>query len=281
MKRLFAILVVLMLVSMACSFSGNEPEAQPAAQSENRCGDGVCDGPENTAKCPADCPAAGDIAGGVDTDNETDTTPEEQSTSTESSEEAQPENGYRYVSFGGTIITTLNTALMGDFTGIAFEYSGDYQIELWFPLAGGEALQQRNTIVLTEFKDLYFDSSPCVWELNESAFEPVSFELETSLNLNGIQEGGQPADELVYQLVTVPQAVIGGVVQCEGSPGDFSDPAAYPILTTWFMQGFANPIHLNAIENNTVERQPAGPTYFVDIPRETLSYIIVPDLNTP
>lgn len=57
MKRLFTILMVLVLVSMACSFSGNEPETQPAPQSEKRCGDGVCDGPENRANCPADCAA--------------------------------------------------------------------------------------------------------------------------------------------------------------------------------------------------------------------------------
>ena len=202
-------------------------------------------------------------------------------------EDSGPESGYRYVSFSGTISTALNTASMGDFTGKAFEYSSDYSVELWFPLEGGEAVQQRNTIGLTEFKDLYFGDqscTPCEWVLDNSTFEPVSFTLDATLNLNAIEEGDQPADELVYQLAEMPQAVITGIVSCPcpgSAPGEFTDPAAFPQMLGWFMQKLVNPIHLNVLETNSVENFAVSPMGFLNIPEETLSYTIVPDLETP
>jgi hypothetical protein len=202
-------------------------------------------------------------------------------------EEAVPQSGYRYVSFSGTIRTALNTAPMGDFTGTAFEYSGDYSVELWFPLEGGEAVQMRNTMVLAEFKDLYFGDqrcTPCEWVLDNSTFEPVSFVLDASLNLNAFEEGNQPADELVYQLAEMPQAVITGIVTCPcpgSEPGEFTDPAAFPQMLGWFMQKLVNPIQLNVLETNSVENFAVSPMGFLNIPEETLMYIIVPDLETP
>ncbi len=61
MKRntLLITLTVLLILSLACSFSGSnggQPTAAPV--SENRCGDSVCDGPENLQTCPQDCSAA-------------------------------------------------------------------------------------------------------------------------------------------------------------------------------------------------------------------------------
>jgi len=281
MKRITLILAILVLLTLACRLSGNDTtpsnEVSPP-QSENRCGDGVCDGPENTDSCPEDCisGAAGQPNAAPDADDE------------ESQEAASPDtsgSGYRYVSFSGAISTALNTAAMGDFTGTAFEYSSDYSVELWFPMEGGPALQQRNTITLTEFKDLYFGDLtcvPCEWTLDESAFEPFSFTLEASLNLNAIEEDDQPADELVYQIVEVPRAVITGIVGCPcGTPGDFSDPAAIPQMLGWFMQKLVNPIHLNAIETNSVKDFAVSPMGFLNIPQETLSYNIVPNLETP
>lgn len=202
-------------------------------------------------------------------------------------EDAVPQSGYRYVSFSGTISTALNTASMGDFTGTAFEYSGDYSVELWFPLEGGEAVQRRNTMVLTEFKDLYFGDqscTPCEWVLDDSTFEPIPFTLDAALNLNAIGEGDQPADELAYQLAEMPQAVITGIVSCPcpgSAPGGFTDPAAFPQMLGWFMQKLVNPIHLNVLEINSVENFAVSPMGFLNISEETLSYIFVPDLETP
>jgi hypothetical protein len=283
MKKTFLLFSLLLITSLACSLgglSGGDAAPTQAPRSENRCGDSVCDGPENPQNCPADCAAAGASGG------QGSSTPGEMP-APGADPTAIPEAGYRYVSFGGSIYTTLNTATMGDFTGKAFEYSGKYQIELWFPMSGGESVRQRNTITLTEFKDLYFGYDPCApceWTLDESAFEPVAFELDASLNLNGIQEGDQPADELVYQLVEMPQAVITGVVFCpcpHSVPGDFSDPAAFPQMLGWFMQKLVNPIQLNALERNSVENFAVSPMGFVSIPEENLSYVIVPNLETP
>ena len=62
MKRLYPVLSILVLFSLACSLvgliGGGEGSAAPTEtppQSEKRCGDGVCDGPENANNCPQDC----------------------------------------------------------------------------------------------------------------------------------------------------------------------------------------------------------------------------------
>lgn len=298
MKRMVLIATILILSLSACNRPnenqgiqqgnlGEEQNPQPRqSESQKRCGDDVCDGPENAENCPQDCslPAQGT--------NQQST--KGKGVSESSAQEIQPaesgtqlDTGYRYVSFSGTVFTSLNTEGMGDFSGTAFEYSGKYSIELWFPIEGGEAVQQRNDIVLTEYKDLYFGDlscTPCEWVLNESAFEPVEFGLDATLNLNALQEDGQPADELVYQLSGVPGAVITGVVQCpcpNSAPDDFTDPSAFTQMLTWFMQKLANPIRLNVLETNSVENYPSSPMGFLNIPRETLSYTIVPDLSTP
>ena len=79
MKRSFALLVVLILFSLACSLGGfihsetatPTPEAvatteaptrkprptRPVTGESSPCGDGVCQGPENPENCPADCPS--------------------------------------------------------------------------------------------------------------------------------------------------------------------------------------------------------------------------------
>jgi len=64
MKRSIPIIIVLIILSLACSLSGitNKAEEstapnQPPPQGEKRCGDGVCDGPENADNCPEDCSA--------------------------------------------------------------------------------------------------------------------------------------------------------------------------------------------------------------------------------
>ncbi len=79
MKRRFALLVVLILFSLACSLgdlihsetTNPTPEAASTAEAPTResrltrqekgesfpCGDGVCQGPENPENCPADCPS--------------------------------------------------------------------------------------------------------------------------------------------------------------------------------------------------------------------------------
>lgn len=285
MKRTIIILSMMLFAvscSMPSSATGNQSAQnadQPSAgASQNRCGDDVCDGPENAGNCPEDCTLLAEI--GAEPDPKI-----AQGNQTESANTS--ESGYRYVSFSGSIFTALNSDLMGDFTGTAFEYSGDYSIELWFPMQGGEAVQQRNSITLTEFKDLYFRDdtcTPCDWILDKSAYEPVKFELDASLNIEGIREDDQTADELVYQLSTIPGDAITGIVQCpcEGSaPDEFVDPAAYTQMLGWFMQGIRNPIHLNVLESNTVENFAISPMGYLNIPKETLSYIIVPNLSTP
>jgi hypothetical protein len=62
MKHLTLLLASLLLLSLACSLSGEGQETPPVSQ--GKCGDGICDGPENAQNCPEDCQAGvGDSAG--------------------------------------------------------------------------------------------------------------------------------------------------------------------------------------------------------------------------
>ncbi len=198
---------------------------------------------------------------------------------------ANLEEGYRYVSVIGSIETAQNEEIMAGFEGIAFDYAANYSIELWFPIEGGKAVQQRNTITLTEFRDLYYGNprcTPCDWNLDASSFEALSFELETSLNLGVFEVGGRIADELVYELTVIPQKTITGIVQCPcGDPGDIFDPAAFPVLLSWFTQKLANPVFLNETISNTVENNMLYPAVIINIPEEKVSYLIVPSLEVP
>jgi hypothetical protein len=294
MKRIVLVLLTLFLLSLACSSpfdtspsdtpdTPTQDAQPPAAQSEKRCGDGVCDGPENTELCPQDCPAAPIQSMEKDTDAQ-----DPPSADPDQEQSQQPnESGYRYVSFSGTIRTTLNEELMGDFTGTAFEYAADYSIELWFPMAGGTAVQQRNTIALTEFHDLYYGDQtcvPCQWTLDTASFEPLSFDLDASLTLEGIMEGDETVDELAYQLTSPPTKVLTGTALCPcpgAIEGDITDPAAFPQLFAWFMQGITDPVHFQSLSASSVEMFPISPMSYISIPEQSLSYVTVPDLNTP
>ncbi|MFQ5448234.1 MAG: TonB-dependent receptor plug domain-containing protein, partial [Saprospiraceae bacterium] len=100
-------------------------------ESEKRCGDGICDGPETVNNCPEDC-AVGDppVRGG---DNEDVTASEEP---TAQAERAAPEAGYRYVSFSGTISTTLNAASMGAYIADEMSLSAHWKLNAGLRLSG-------------------------------------------------------------------------------------------------------------------------------------------------
>jgi len=59
-------------------------------------------------------------------------------------------SGYRKITLSGTIGSDHNQASVDLDEGeglTTFEYTGNYNIELWFPAEGGAAVQQNNTIV--------------------------------------------------------------------------------------------------------------------------------------
>jgi len=273
MKSLrLAVLVLILTISAACSAEGITEETG-AGNSQQTCGDSICDGPENPDNCPADCAAS--LAPSGEEEKPASANPQE-----------MPEDGYRYVSFSGTVQSLADFSTAGDFAGDYFEYSGAYSIEIWFPMEGGEAVQQRNTIQLTEFIPLVMgelECRPCQWVPEEAAYQPLHFELDTALNLEAVTEDGKPADELVYQLTNIPQKSFSVMVDCPcpGVPAAHDDPAAYPQLLAWFYQKLVNPIQLNVLETNQVESYSISPLGYITIPQETLSYVIVPDLNTP
>jgi len=66
MKKLTLMVMILVLISTACSHTGDlvpvektlpDMESPVQLESEKRCGDGICDGPENSDSCPQDCGA--------------------------------------------------------------------------------------------------------------------------------------------------------------------------------------------------------------------------------
>ena len=282
MKTAVYITAALTLLTASCALlpGSSSPELSAPIESQNRCGDGVCDGPENEAKCPQDCSeSAGAGQNQIDAD--------QASAAAETDHKNGSGTDYRYVSFSGEISTQPNFDTDPDFTGDCFEYTGEYSVELWFPADGGDAVQQRNTIVLTEFNPLYRGSGecrPCEWTPESSAYTPLEFELDADLTLNSITEGDQTVDELIYHLSTVPQKSFTVAVDCPcpGSMDTYPDPAAYPQLLSYFMfQTLRNPIQLNVLETNTVEDFPISPLASISIPEEHLSYVQVPDLDTP
>lgn len=69
MRRLWILLSLLVLISLACSLTGGgvtpTPTPTPAVGGPRHahCGDGICNGPENHQRCPQDC-AEGEQGGG-------------------------------------------------------------------------------------------------------------------------------------------------------------------------------------------------------------------------
>ncbi|MBC8333444.1 MAG: hypothetical protein H8E28_15795 [Anaerolineae bacterium] len=60
MKRIFLILTIMLILSLACSLSEGAGDSShtPAPQNVKGCGDGTCGGPENPKNCPEDCAAS-------------------------------------------------------------------------------------------------------------------------------------------------------------------------------------------------------------------------------
>ena len=198
-------------------------------------------------------------------------------------EKLSSKSGYRYVSVAGEVRTSPNTLSMGDFTGIAFEYSGDYSFEFWFPMEGGKALQQRCSIKLTSFKDRFFGEGKqeCAWLLDKTAFEPVPLFFEAELVLGAYTVEGKTADDFVCSLPMIPHTIIKGTVTCSGVPAEFTDPTAFPQMLAWFQQTLSKALRINAFRQDTVDTRPFGPIALVGIPKENTSYVFVPDLDTP
>jgi len=197
-------------------------------------------------------------------------------------------SGYRKVTLTGTVHTDCNeasVALSGGQGLKAFEYTGNYTMELWFPMAGGEAVQQRNTMVLTAYQEVCFGSAVCNCSLTPapSAYEERTFELEATLTLNGIYENDLPADELSIHLADLPIDPITVTAVCgTGAPGDYSDPSTYSSLMMYFyMNTLVSPIRVDDHVTNTWEGYPLShydDMYFVDI-TETRDYTIVSSLD--
>ncbi len=239
--RLLASALLILLLLTACGVA------------DQSCGDGTCADNENPISCPEDCAAIG-----------SDSAP-----------------GLRYVSFSGRIETQYNRQRLSRNGGdglTVFEYSGEYRIGLWFPMAGGTVLRQENTLALTELKDLAFGTAvDCEWIPDENAFQPLAFELRASLQIGAGDASGRASDLLRYRLVDMPTKVIEGTVRCPKSDGTWSttnlwDPAAIPQMLSLFARPLETPIRLDMAVTNVIERLAASLTG-EDIPQQTLGWV--------
>ena len=258
--RLLASALLILLLLTACTVA------------DQSCGDGTCADNENLINCPEDCTAIG-----------TDSAP-----------------GLRYVSFSGRIETQYNRQRFSRHGGdglTAFEYSGEYRIGLWFPMAGGPALRQENTLALTELKDLTFGTAvDCEWIPDENSFQPLEFELRASLQIDAGDPSSGAFDLLTYRLVDMPTKLIEGTVRCPKSDGTWSttnlwDAAAIPQMLSLFARPLETPIYLDTAVTNVIERLAVSPTgedipqqvlvWVKDTPQGALTYEIVSDPSTP
>ena len=184
-------------------------------------------------------------------------------------DQGESSSGYRKVTLAGTVTTDNDEASVNLEPGAgmtAFEYIGDYQIELWFPMAGGEAVQQRNWIALREGGHIpvyYGTATECDYTPYADAYEERSFELEATLTLNGLLLDDEPADELSIHLPTWPSYPITVNVLCPfGTPADVTDPGPYTqLLLYWYMNTIVQAMQLDRVTTNTWTDIPMIPPY--------------------
>jgi len=193
-------------------------------------------------------------------------------------------SGYRKVTLTGTIQTDFNEATLNlaPNEGLTvMEYAGAFSIELWFPMEGGEAVQQRCTIALSEggyTAEYYGSATPCVYTPLEGSYTPRPFELEATLTPNGIYENDIPVDELRIHLTQPLSDVIQVNIVCTGAPAVLPDPATYAALSTyWYANTLIIPIRLNVFSSDSYEDYPLLPpydSYYVDITQTELEEIV-------
>ncbi len=242
---------------------------------DQSCGDGICAGDENLISCPADCAVTG----------------------------IGSASGLRYVSFSGRIKTLLNKehflSKVADGEGlVGFEYSGEYSIQLWFPMVGGPALRQENEVALTKLEDVTVGRRDCEWIPDENAFEPLAFELRASLEIGAGDASSGASDLLRYRLVDMPAStadprlskLVEGTVTCPyrtPPTRNFWDPAAIAQMLALFGRPLKTTIHLDVAVTNVIERRVLSPTgedipeltlgWVTDVPQGVLTYEIVSD----
>lgn len=201
-------------------------------------------------------------------------------------DDATPQEGYRKITLTGTIHTKNNEASATQEVGdglTVFEYTGDFTMELWFPMEGGSVVQQRNTISLNEggYVAVYYgNATRCDYTPASNAYDPVSFELEATLTLNSIFENDIPTDELRIRVKALPQQTITVTAACPyGVPGDYLDPAVYSsLLMYYYIDHIVIPIRVGDNQTNSWDDYPINPLFFVDI-TQTETCDIVPDLE--
>jgi len=206
----------------------------------------------------------------------------------ESDDDDRSASGYRKVTLAGTITTDNNAASVDLEPGeglTAFEYIGDYQMELWFPMAGGEAVQQRNWVVLREggYIPVYYGTATeCAYTPHPDAYEEREMVLEATLTLNNLLVDGEPADELSLHLPDYPMDTVMVNVDCGGAPADVPDPGVYTQLQLyWHMQTLVYGIQLDEVATNTwtdVPMMPPYDMYYLTV-SQNRSYEIVPTLD--
>ena len=191
---------------------------------------------------------------------------------------------YRFVSLAGRIETHLNPQLLEDLNGESVEHAGEYSVNLWFTTEGGPPVQQRNQLQLTRSRKVTrvqgAGKSP-IWLEESVNAEPVSFQLQAVLHVDGLLEKSGPADELVYQLSSSPPEILQDAESIihPGSQFSLQGLTAFMQLSAWFFQKLVRPLHLDQSEQFSVTEFPIGPLFTVTIPEEKLSYQLVRELR--
>ncbi|MFH1089301.1 MAG: hypothetical protein V1716_02665 [Candidatus Uhrbacteria bacterium] len=149
--------------------------------------------------------------------------------------ETKTTGNYRKVSITGTVTTRHSGAMDPETSGlVACLATGTYEINLWFPKDGGQALKQDNKLSVAEVNCPNFGNArACTTSLADSAHELKSFEVSAELFPNAVKSSNDnnqsTADQLNFSASPLSNPPTTNVtIWCEGStPSTISDYGSF------------------------------------------------------
>jgi hypothetical protein len=149
--------------------------------------------------------------------------------------ETKTAENYRKVSITGTVTTRHSGAMDPETSGlVACLATGTYEINLWFPAAGGQALKQDNKLSIAEVNCPNFGNArACATSLNDSAHELKAFEVNAELFPDAIKSSDgnsqSTADQLNFSTLPLSNPpTTNTTILCEGStPSTISDYGSF------------------------------------------------------
>ncbi len=141
----------------------------------------------------------------------------------QASEESSPAEQYRKVTLTGNIDLSYDSSQITTDGLVVTFADGRYQLELWFNPEGGEVIQQRSQVWLTQVEcPNYGTANPCQCTLSAAAKEPQEFTVGANLVV------GDDHDVVTFSLPQLPTAqTVTYTAECGGAPATTSDYGSF------------------------------------------------------